>query len=82
MKMLDVANGLSWPELLPPDHPARQWQNLIWTCHDIERDGLTDGEPPKKLHVMHEICLENLQRFRDRQPLRFIMDRRRFELST
>jgi phosphoglycerate dehydrogenase-like enzyme len=76
---LDV---LAEPERLPADHPARQWQNLIWTCHDIERDWPTDGEPPKKLHAMHEICLDNLRRFRDGQPLRFIMDRRRFDLST
>ena len=76
---LDV---LAEPERLPSDHPARQWQNLIWTCHDIERDWPTDGEPPKKLHAMHEICLDNLRRFRDGQPLRFIMDRRRFDLSS
>lgn len=76
---LDV---LAEPERLPADHPARQWQNLIWTCHDIERGWPTDGEPRNKLHAMHEVCLDNLRRFRDGQPLRFIMDHRRFELST
>jgi hypothetical protein len=76
---LDVLAG---PDRLPSGHPARQWQNLIWTCHDIERDWPTDGEPPKKLHAMHEICLDNLRRFRDGQPLRFTMDRRRFDLSS
>lgn len=76
---LDV---LAEPEWLPVDHPARQWQNLIWTCHDIERDWPTDGQPPQKLHAMHGICLDNLRRFRDGQPLRFLMDRRRFDLST
>lgn len=76
---LDV---LAEPERLPANHPARQWPNLIWTCHDIEREWPTDGEPPTKLHAMHEICLDNLRRFRDGRPLRFIMDRRRFDLST
>jgi hypothetical protein len=76
---LDVLAG---PDRLPSGHPARQWQNLIWTCHDIERDWHTDGEPPKKLHAMHEICLDNLRRFRDGQPLRFTMDRCRFDLSS
>ncbi|MEI6518943.1 MAG: NAD(P)-dependent oxidoreductase [bacterium] len=76
---LDV---LSEPERLSANHPARQWPNLIWTCHDIEREWPTDSESPQKLHAMHDICLDNLRRFRDGQPLRFVMDRRRFELST
>ncbi len=76
---LDV---LAEPEYLPADHPARQWQNLIWSCHDIERAWPTDGEAPRRLHAMHTVCLDNLKRFGDEQPLRFCMDRRRFELST
>lgn len=76
---LDV---LAEPERLPAEHPARQWRNLIWTCYDIEREWPSDGQPPARLHLRHEVCLENLRRFRDGQPLRFVMDRRRFELST
>ncbi len=76
---LDV---LAEPEQLPADHPARQWPNLIWTGHDIERGWPTDGEPPRHLHAMHEVCLDNLQRFRDGRPLRFPMDQKRFALST
>ena len=76
---LDV---LAEPERLPVDHPARQWQNLIWTCHDIEREWPSDGQPPRTLHPRHEVCLDNLRRFSEGRPLRFVMDRRRFELST
>ncbi len=76
---LDV---LAEPERLSADHPARRWPNLIWTCHDIEREWPTDGQPPGKLHAMHEVCLDNLRRFGKGQPLRFVMDRDRFERST
>ncbi len=114
---LDV---LAEPERLPADHPARKWPNLVWTCHDIERDwpddaaardvsdraggvsGLVDPALPAhapggaaavgdgksmnrkcaRLLPMHEVCLDNLRRFRGGQPLRFAMDIRRFELST
>jgi len=76
---LDV---LAEPESLPPDHEARQWENLILTCHYITRGWPTDGLPPTRLLTMHEVCIDNLKRFRNNQPLRFLMDRRRFELST
>lgn len=75
---LDV---LAEPERLPPDHPARSWPNLIWTCHDIERDWpAAEGSP--KFQPMHEVCIENLRRFGDGLPVRFPLDRHRFELST
>lgn len=76
---LDV---LAEPERLPADHPARQWRNLIWTCHDIEREWPSDGQLPETLHLRHEVCLDNLRRFSEGRPLRFVMDRRRYELST
>jgi phosphoglycerate dehydrogenase-like enzyme len=76
---LDV---LAEPERLPADHPARNWENLIWTCHEIEYDWPDNGEPRRTLAAMHEVCLDNLRRFQAGQPLRFIIDRRRFDLST
>lgn len=76
---LDV---LAEPEHLPSDHPARQWQNLILTCHDISRGWPSDGQASPKLDTMHDVCLDNIQRFLDGRQLRFIMDRQRFELST
>lgn len=76
---LDV---LAEPDRLPPDHPARQWENLVWTCHDIGRAWPDDGRPPPRLLPMHEVCLDNLRRFRDGQPLRFLVDLPRFARST
>ena len=76
---LDV---LAAPENLPPDHPARTWQNLIWTCHDITREWPDDGAHGEQLHPMHVICLDNLKRFRDGRPLRYVMDKEQFERST
>jgi phosphoglycerate dehydrogenase-like enzyme len=70
------------PERLPADHPARHWPNLVWTCHDIERGWPDDGESPRKLQAMHEVCLDNLRRFSAGQPLRFVIDRHRFDRST
>ena len=47
-----------------------------------ELELLIDGQPPKKLTRMQQICLDNLRHFLAGQPLRYQMDRRRFELST
>jgi len=66
---------------LPPDHPARQWPNLILTSHQVCR---TDWPPPgeDRMMPMHAVCLDNLRRFRDGAPLRFEMDETRFLRST
>jgi D-3-phosphoglycerate dehydrogenase len=76
---LDVLAGRDW---LAPGDPIRQAENLLWTCHKIGRGWPADGEPPTRLLPMHEVCLDNLRRFRDGLPLRFLMDRRRYLLST
>lgn len=75
---LDV---LAEPEVLPADHPARRWPNLIWTCHDIDRLW-PRGEGAAPLTRMHQVCLENLRRFEKGEPVQFLMDLRRFRLST
>jgi phosphoglycerate dehydrogenase-like enzyme len=71
------------PDTLPPDHEARRWENLIWTCHSIG-GGLwpTDGAPPAELAPHQEICLDNLRRFLRGEPLRFVMDEVRYARST
>ncbi len=70
------------PDSLPPGHPARRWENLILSAHRIEYGWPSDGDPPKKLTRMQEICVDNLRRFLAGQPLRYPMDHNRFELST
>lgn len=76
---LDVLAGRDW---LAPDDPMRQSENLIWTCHKLGRGWPSDGLPATKLRPLHEVCLDNLRRFRDGRPLRFVMEARRYALST
>lgn len=70
------------PDRLPDDHPARSWQNVVFTCHQGLHDWPTPGEPPNTIQPMHEICLDNLRRFAAGEPLRFLMDPERYERST
>lgn len=70
------------PDRLPDDHPARQWENVIFTSHQVEREWPDDNLPPKKLLPMHEVCLENLRRFRAGEPILYAMDRERYLRST
>lgn len=70
------------PDSLPADHPARQWPNLVLTAHDLAKERPREGFPPQRLLPMHRICLENLRRFQAGEPLRFVMDRERYLLST
>ncbi len=74
---LDVLAG---PDRVPPDHPARKWENCILTTHSIGRNQWF--KPPGGLSKMELICLDNIRRFINGQPLRFIMDRERYLRST
>lgn len=67
------------PDCLPDDHPARQWENLILTAHQV---GMGWPHPVARMGRMHEICLDNLRRWRDGKPLRFLMDPVRYRRST
>jgi phosphoglycerate dehydrogenase-like enzyme len=64
---------------LPADHPARQWDNLILTSHQAE---MLWPRPPDQLAPMHRVCLDNLRRFVEGRPLRFVMDPVRYRRST
>ncbi len=70
------------PDKLPADHPARNWDNVILTAHDIGKNRSLKGFPPKKLEAMHRICLDNIARHLAGEPLRFRMDRGRYLRST
>lgn len=76
---LDVLAGNDY---MAADDPMRQVEGLIWTCHKIGRAWPLDGEAPRKLSPIHKVCLANLRRFRDGLPLRFVMDSKRYALST
>lgn len=70
------------PEELPQDHPARGWSNLILTGHSLSQPFPKAYDAPDAFEPMHHICLDNLRRHVAGEPLRFEMDRRRYELST
>ncbi len=66
------------PDELPGNHPAREWKNLILSAHDIN----LPRPLPRRLMGMHRVCLENLRRYLEGKPLRFLVDRARYERST
>lgn len=73
------------PDRLPEGHPARKWENVILTAHQVG-GGLgpwpTDNQPAHTLWKMHRICLDNIQRHLEGRPLVFPMDRTRYLRST
>lgn len=74
---LDVLND---GDSVPADHESRQWPNLIMSCHDVS--SARWPQRPNALSPMEIIALANLERFLKGEPLKFIMDERRFSLST
>lgn len=70
------------PDSLPPDHPARQWENLTLSCHHIEYPWPSFGKAATRLTRMQEVALDNIRRFREGEPLRFQMTHDRYLLST
>jgi phosphoglycerate dehydrogenase-like enzyme len=67
---------------LPPDHPARHWDNLVLSCHHIEYPWPSFGQPPTRLTPMQEVALDNLRRHIAGEPLRFLMTHDHYLLST
>ena len=70
------------PDVLPQGHPARLWENCIFSAHSIASGWPTDGSPLRNMLPMHLVCIENLRRFERGEPLRFVMDRERYLRST
>ena len=74
---IDVFDADYYPE----DHPSRQYENMIYTSHSV---GAADWPPLRdgELERMYEICIENLMRFKNGEPLKFLMDSVRYARST
>jgi phosphoglycerate dehydrogenase-like enzyme len=70
-----------WPDNLPGDHEARQWENLIWTCHRIKGSAWPD-EGLAGILRPYRNSLENLEAFVKGQPLKWIIDEKRYESMT
>lgn len=70
---------------LPPGHPARHWDNVIFSAHQagsVAHGWPMDGAPPTALSAFQRVCLENIRRHLAGEPLRFLMDRERYLRST
>jgi len=65
----------------PGDHPSRQYTNMIYTSHCVGK-ALWPPLRDDQLERMYEVALENLTRFKNGEPLKFIMDRVRYSRST
>jgi len=61
-------------------HEAHTWPNAIITCHDI--GNYSWPRRPRRLSEAQEVALENLRRFVAGEELRFVMDEKRYLLST
>jgi phosphoglycerate dehydrogenase-like enzyme len=66
-------------DTLPPDHPARSYPNLLLTAHQISKSDWPAGNGTKRFHT---VALDNLRRFHQNGPLRFLMDEIRYQRST
>jgi phosphoglycerate dehydrogenase-like enzyme len=70
-----------WPDDLPEDHEARQWENLIWTCHQFRGEPWPDeraGKPGQRGNVH----LDNIRAFVEGRPLQFEIDEVRYSRMT
>ena len=70
-----------WPDELPPDHEARQWPNLIWTCHHFGGAPWPDTPSPNP-ELRYRPFLENIRAFVDGLPLKFLVDEERYSRMT
>jgi len=76
---LDVLDSPEAGDTLLINDPARLYPNLVLTCHIAGDDRWARGEAPE---LFHQIALDNLKRFTENRPLRFIMDEARYARST
>ncbi len=70
-----------WPDDLPADHQARQWENLIWTCHEFAGSPWP-SEGAKGIVKHYRVHLDNIRAFVDGGPLQFVIDEVRYSRMT
>ena len=70
------------PDRLPGGHPAKKWPNVIFTAHNIGKEYPAGSPRSLELGPMHQVCLENVKRYVNGEPLKFVMDRVRYQRST
>jgi phosphoglycerate dehydrogenase-like enzyme len=74
---LDVLVG---DDYLPKGHEAHTWPNVLITSHDIASSCWP--ERPPHLSESDIVALDNLKRFIAGEPLKFVMDEARYQLSS
>ena len=76
-KRLRAGVDVLWPDDLPVDHEARQWDNLIWTCHQfLGSPWPSEGE--EGIIRSYKVHLENINAFVNGKPLHFLIDETRY----
>ncbi|PCJ58120.1 MAG: hypothetical protein COA79_13950 [Planctomycetota bacterium] len=70
-----------WPDNLPADHEARQWENLIWTCHQFGGSAWPSEGLKGRLRPF-ENFLNNIKAFVNGEELKFIIDEERYKKMT
>jgi phosphoglycerate dehydrogenase-like enzyme len=79
---LDVldSDGADW---IAPDHPARQWPNLLLTAHALaSSEWNTRLYGADSLTRLQRVGLDNIARFAAGKPLHFTFDTIRYDRST
>jgi phosphoglycerate dehydrogenase-like enzyme len=70
-----------WPDELPADHEARQWENLIWTCHEFGgKPWPSEGVEGELQHW--KVHLDNIRAFVESRPLEHVIDEVRYSRMT
>lgn len=70
-----------WPDDLPVDHEARQWENLIWTCHQFTGEPWP-SEGVEGILKQYRNHLDNIRAFCEGKPLQFVIDEVRYSRMT
>ncbi len=69
-------------DILPTDHPARTWPNLILTTHRVEYGWPPFWKDNTRLSSMQKTVIENIRRFASGKEPRFLFDSKRFARTT
>ncbi|HOX08841.1 MAG TPA: NAD(P)-dependent oxidoreductase [Planctomycetota bacterium] len=70
-----------WPDDLPADHEARQWENLVWTCHEFLGENWPN-EKGEEFPGAQQVHLDNIRAFIEGRPMQFVIDEVRYSRMT
>lgn len=70
------------PDWLPPGHPAKLWDNCLFTGHSVDRGWPRFGQPRDSLNEAESTVIDNLDRFQHGHPLRFRLSPEQYDRMT